>query len=72
VIALSRQKIPFITETLTNKNMSNLGGYDLKKTNSDPEVTIIASGYEVQFAIDALNILQAAKINAKVVSMPCQ
>lgn len=72
VIVLSRQKIPFVTETLTKKNMSSLGGYELKKTNSNPEVTLIASGSEVQIAIDALNKLQAANINSKVVSMPCQ
>jgi len=72
VIALSRQKIPFVTETLTNKNMSSLGGYELKKTNSSPEITLIASGSEVQIAIDALNKLKEANINSKVISMPCQ
>jgi hypothetical protein len=35
VIALSRQKIPFVTEMFTKKNMSNLGGYEIKKTNPD-------------------------------------
>tara|TARA_B100001123_G_scaffold259057_1_gene288669 strand:- start:284 stop:2266 length:1983 start_codon:yes stop_codon:yes gene_type:complete len=72
VIALSRQKIPFVTETLTNKNMSGLGGYELKKTNSNPEITLIASGSEVQIAVDALNKLKESNINSKVVSMPCQ
>jgi len=72
VIALSRQKIPFVTETLNKKNMSSLGGYELKKTNSNPEITLIASGSEVQIAIDALNKLKEANINSKVVSMPCQ
>ncbi len=72
VIALSRQNIPFVTETLTNKNMSALGGYELKKSSSNPEVTLIASGSEVQIAIDALNKLKQANINSKVVSMPCQ
>jgi len=72
VIALSRQKIPFVTEVLTNKNMSSLGGYELKKTNSHPEITLIASGSEVEIAIDALNKLKEANINSKVVSMPCQ
>jgi len=72
VIALSRQKIPFVTETLTNKNMSSLGGYELKKTNSNPEITLIASGSEVQIAIDTLNKLKEANINSKVISMPCQ
>ena len=72
VIALSRQKIPFVTEIFTNKNMSSLGGYELKKTNSYPEITLIASGSEVQIAIDAFNKLKEANINSKVVSMPCQ
>jgi len=72
VIALSRQKIQFVTEALTNKNMSALGGYELKKTNSNPEITLIASGSEVEIAIEALNKLKEANINSKVVSMPCQ
>jgi len=72
VIALSRQKLPFVTEVLTNKNMSSLGGYELKKNNSSPEVTLIASGSEVQIAVDAFDKLQNININSKVVSMPCQ
>ena len=72
VIALTRQKIPFVTETLTNKNMSALGGYELRKTKDDPEITLIASGSEVQIAIEAMNKLKNLNINSKVVSMPCQ
>ncbi len=72
VIALSRQKIEFVTEELTNKNMSSLGGYELKKTNSNPEITLIASGSEVEIAIEALNKLKESNISSKVVSMPCQ
>jgi len=72
VIALSRQKIPFITETLSKKNMCSMGGYEIKKTNSNPEITLIASGSEVQIAFDALKKLKELNINSKVVSMPCQ
>jgi len=72
VIALSRQKIPFITQTLNKKNMCSMGGYEIEKTSSNPEVTLIASGSEVQIAIDALKKLQNYNINSKVVSMPCQ
>ena len=72
VIALSRQKIPFVTETLNKKNMSSMGGYELKKTNSNPEITLIASGSEVQIANEALNKLKTININSKIVSMPCQ
>ena len=72
MITLTRQKIPFVTEILSKKNMSSLGGYELKKTNSNPEITLIASGSEVQIAIDASNKLKMNNINSKVVSMPCQ
>jgi len=72
VIALSRQKLPFITETLSKKNMSSLGAYVVRKNTTNPEVTLIASGSEVQIAIEAFNKLNDININAKVVSMPCQ
>jgi len=72
VIALSRQKIPFVTKTLTKINMCSLGAYEIKKNNSNPEVTLIASGSEVQIAVEASNKLKDLNINSKVVSMPCQ
>jgi transketolase len=72
VIALSRQKLPFITETLTQKNMTGFGAYEIKKNNPNPEVTLIASGSEVQIALEAFNKLKDLNISSKVVSMPCQ
>jgi len=72
VIALSRQKLPFVTEALTQKNMSSLGAYEVKKENPNPEVVLIASGSEVQIAIEAFEKLKEININSKVVSMPCQ
>jgi len=72
VITLSRQKLPFVTETLTQKNMSGLGAYEIRKNNLNSEITLIASGSEVQIAIEACNKLKDLNINTKVVSMPCQ
>ena len=72
VIALSRQKLHFVTETLTQKNMSSLGAYELKINQPNPEITLISSGSEIQIAIEAFNKLKNININAKVVSMPCQ
>ncbi len=72
VIALSRQKLPFITETLNKQNMCSFGAYEIKKNNLDTEVTLIASGSEVQIAIEAYKKLKEMNINSKVVSMPCQ
>jgi transketolase len=72
VIALSRQKLPFVTETLTQKNMSGFGAYEIKKDNPNSEVILIASGSEIQIAIEAHNKLKNLNISSKVVSMPCQ
>ena len=72
VIALSRQKLPFVTETLNQKNMSSFGAYEIKKNNSHSEITLIASGSEVHMAIEAFKKLNDLNINSKVVSMPCQ
>ena len=72
VIALSRQKLPFITETFSKKNMSKLGAYEIIKTKTVPDVTLVASGSEVQIAIEAQKKLKNININSKVVSMPCQ
>jgi transketolase len=72
VIALSRQKLPFVTDVLTQKNMSGLGAYEIRKSDPNPEVTLIASGSEVKIAIEAFNKLKNLNINSKVVSMPCQ
>jgi len=72
VIALSRQKLPFVTETFSKKNMSRLGAYEIIKTKAVPDVTLIASGSEVQIAIDAQKKLKNINITSKVISMPCQ
>jgi transketolase len=72
VIALSRQKLPFVTETFSKKNMSRLGAYEVIKTKAVPDVTLIASGSEVQIAIEAQKKLKNININSKIISMPCQ
>ena len=72
VIALSRQKLPFVTEALNEKNMCTMGAYEIKRNKPNPEVTLIASGSEVHIALDALNKLEKENISSKVISMPCQ
>jgi transketolase len=52
--------------------MSSFGAYEIKKNQSNPEITLIASGSEVQIAIKAFNKLKDLNINSKVISMPCQ
>jgi transketolase len=72
VIALSRQKLPFVTDILTQKNMSGLGAYEIRKSGPSPEVTLIASGSEVKIAIEAFHKLKNLNISSKVISIPCQ
>ena len=52
--------------------MSRLGAYEIIKTRTVPDVTLVASGSEVQIAIEAEKKLKNININSKVVSMPCQ
>ncbi len=70
-IALSRQKLPYVSEYKSGENVCSKGGYVLKKTSDNPEVSLIASGSEVEIALEALEKLKAYNINSKVVSVPC-
>ena len=71
-IALSRQKLPFINKQLSEKNKCNLGAYDLNITSHDYKLILIASGSEVEIALEAQKMLKQEGIDTKVVSMPCQ
>ena len=47
-IVLSRQKLPYVSEHKSGENMCSKGGYILKETSENPEVSILASGSEVR------------------------
>jgi transketolase len=47
------------------------GGYVYADSDGKAEVLIIATGSEVQFAVEARRILQDSGIPTRVVSMPC-
>ena len=70
-IALSRQKLPYINKNLSEKNKCSLGAYELNITSHDYKLILIASGSEVEIALEAQKKLQEEKVNTKVVSMPC-
>ena len=71
-IALSRQKLPYINPSHTKENKSKLGAYVVNTTSQNNEVTLIASGSEVELALQAQKKLKEINIDSKVVSMPCQ
>jgi transketolase len=71
-IALSRQKLPYINPSHTKKNKSELGAYVVNTTAQNHLLTLIASGSEVELALQAQKDLKEINIDSKVVSMPCQ
>ena len=71
-IALSRQKLPYINPSHTKENKSELGAYIVNKTSQNYAITLIASGSEVELALQAQKELKEINIDSKVVSMPCQ
>ena len=72
VIALSRQKLPYINPKLTDQNKCALGAYEVKITSHDSKVTLVASGSEVELALETQKLLKENQIDSKVISMPCQ
>ena len=73
VLALTRQGLPTLrTETHGTENHSAYGAYILVPADGQRQVTLIASGSEVQIALDAqASCCAEENISAAVVSMPC-
>ena len=70
-IALSRQKLPYVSEHSAGENMCSKGAYVLKKTLDNADISLIASGSEVEIALEAQEKLKGLSINSKVISVPC-
>ncbi len=70
-IALSRQKLPYVSEHSAGENMCSKGAYVLRKTSDNVDVSLIASGSEVEIALEAQEKLRGLNINSKVISVPC-
>ena len=71
-IVLSRQKLPYINPSMSKDNKCELGAYEVHSTSANNQVTLIASGSEVEIALEAQKKLKNSNIESKVVSMPCQ
>jgi transketolase len=70
VVALTRQNVPPVRITPTDDNLSARGGYILAEAEGKRRVTLLATGSEVQIALEARQRLQADGIGAAVVSLP--
>jgi transketolase len=71
VIALSRQKVPYINPNNSKKNKCENGAYEVSISSHESNVTLVASGTEVELALKVQNKLKENNIHSKVVSMPC-
>jgi transketolase len=70
-IVLTRQNLPVVDRSkFAAASLTAKGGYVLSPS-SNPQAVIIATGSEVQFALEAQEQLSAAGIGVNVVSMPC-
>ena len=68
-LIFSRQGTSAITRSQDQLNAIKKGGYLLDQSDN-PDMTIIASGSEVQLALDAAKQLKSESKNINVVSMP--
>ena len=69
LLVLSRQNLPLVREAAT-ENLTAKGAYVLREVK-DRQVTLIATGSEVELALTAAAALAAEGIRAAVVSAPC-
>lgn len=69
VLALTRQNLP---QLRTDAGMQSAkGGYRLKSATAARRVVLVATGSEVELAVNVAAALEAQGIGADVVSMPC-
>jgi len=72
ILALTRQNLNPIRTSFSKNNMCSLGAYEVLRTSKKIKVTLLASGSEVNLAIETSHKLAKQKIYSKVISMPCQ
>jgi len=71
ILALSRQGLKAFRSEKSTENMVARGGYILNKVSTKRDITIIATGSEVELAMEASSLLHEDGIEASVVSLPC-
>ncbi len=69
--ALSRQNLAALRLEPSSENLTAKGAYVLRDTDGSRELTLLATGSEVELAVNAAERLKADGIKAAVMSMPC-
>ena len=72
ILALSRQNLSQVRKSYENENKCSLGAYEVYRSNEKVDLTIFASGSEVNLAIEVSHKLATQNIYSKVISVPCQ
>ena len=72
VLSLTRQNLIPARKEFSKQNKCAYGAYEILRTNSKIDLTIIATGSEVELAVEASQRLAKENIHCKVISMPCQ
>ena len=67
-LILSRQNLKFVTKDTQDYDK---GAYEVSSCQN-PDAVIIATGSELQIALDAKEILATKNLNVRVISMPCK
>ena len=70
-IALTRQNLPTVRTEHVDENKCAYGAYELAPASGKAEVTIFATGSEVEIALNARAQLEQNGHPARVVSVPC-
>jgi transketolase len=69
-LALTRQNLPTVRTEYTSENLSAKGAYELAPASGKAEITIFASGSEVEIALAAREKLEKKGHKTRVVSVP--
>lgn len=73
LLVLTRQNLPTLPRSESNKaELVQKGAYVYSDSEGDtPDAILIGTGSELQYAIEAKNLLKKEGVDARVVSMPC-
>ncbi|MGN7618535.1 MAG: transketolase [Ehrlichia sp.] len=71
VLILSRQNVSGVRGVCIEENLSSRGAYVIREYEKDLDVTIFATGSEVEIALKASVILENKGLGTRVVSLPC-
>jgi len=72
VLSLTRQNLEPIRLKFSNTNKCSLGAYEIQRSNKNINITILASGSEVNLAKKVSKNLAKDRIYSKVISVPSQ